>query len=150
MAACAGLAFGVAAADARWADQVREVAVRVGERFIDPQHRTFAIGHWGLQWYLEAEGARSLDYSRDRLVPGDLLVEPSLGYAIRPPDPSAFALLEVLEHPEGGVLHTMAPEIGVAFHAGGGSPLPWAFGDPAPDFYRVWRATRKFVYPRKP
>lgn len=150
VAACAVLAFSVAAADARWASQVRDVAARVGERFVGPQHRTFGIGHWGLQWYLEAEGVHTIDYRRDRFEPGDLLVEPGSGYAIRSPDAAAFALLEVFEHPEGGILHTMSPEIGVGFHAGGGSPLPWAFGRPAPDFYRVWRARRAFVYPREP
>jgi hypothetical protein len=147
---CAVLAVGVAVADARWAGQVRDVAGQVGERWVGPEHRTFAMGHWGLQWYLEAEGVRTIDYRRDRLKPGDVLIEPGFSYAVRSPDADAFELIELLEHPKGGVLHTMAPEIGVGFHAGGGSPLPWAFGSPAPDRYRVWRAKRVFAYPREP
>lgn len=70
-----GVCLGIA--DWRYADVYRTHAPRLAKR-VAPQHTTWALGHWGWQWYASKSGFRIYDSVRSRLMCGDVVVVPGM------------------------------------------------------------------------
>ncbi|MCZ6784441.1 MAG: glycosyltransferase family 39 protein [Proteobacteria bacterium] len=139
----------VAWGDFHWANQIRDTARHLSGRYVDEGHQTYVLGHWGLQFYMEEMGARTIDYRRDRIIPGDVLVEPGFSSYKRSPEPDLVTLLQEHRHPDPIWVHTMSPKVGAGFYASNVAPLPYAFGAAEPDVYWVWEAKKDFAFPRK-
>jgi 4-amino-4-deoxy-L-arabinose transferase-like glycosyltransferase len=131
-------------ADYRWANEVRAAAARVEEEVIAPGHPTRFFGHWGIQYYLEEAGARSLDFRRHRVEPGDFLVVPGNNYLVPAEiDPGAATLMVEYVHPEPSWIRTLSPSLGAGFYDSDIGPMPYSFGRADPDVYRVYRADKR-------
>jgi hypothetical protein len=77
VAATVSLSLCLALVDCRYASAQKGLAREVRRTYIDSGRRVWFVGHWGLQHYLEAAGARQLDASRggwDDVRAGDVVV----------------------------------------------------------------------------
>ncbi|MBI4678395.1 MAG: glycosyltransferase family 39 protein [Elusimicrobia bacterium] len=88
------LGVSLAAVDYRYAASQRQVASEVADRYLAKGRKAWCAGHWGLQYYLERAGARTLDSSRggwDEARPGDIVIVPSVNTNILRPNRRVFA-----------------------------------------------------------
>jgi len=140
------LAGAAALGDVRWANETREAARKITRRYATPGRAedTWVLGHWGLQYYMEEGGARSVDYRRDEILRGDIIVEPVFNYGTWELDRGKLVLLEELVQERAGLVHTMDPSVGAGFYASNIGPMPFALGGTSSDAYRVWRAKDDF------
>lgn len=146
-AACAVLAFGIASADRAWSNGVRDAARALAAEF-GGASRLWFHGHWGFQLYLEREGGRAVDWRRDVVRAGDLLVVPTNNAEAHVPSPDAASEIAVLASSEGAFIRTQAKGAGASFNASNLGSLPFYFGPSAPDRYRVFRAREDIRYER--
>jgi hypothetical protein len=75
LACTAALGLVLSVSDRRYAEHYRRMAPIVAEAVEGPG-RTWATGHWGWQWYAEAQGIRSYAMHAPPPVPGDVFVVP--------------------------------------------------------------------------
>jgi hypothetical protein len=88
LAAVLGLGLALSIVDFRYAGSQRELAREVSSRYLEQGRRVWFTGHWGLQYYLERAGARSLDAGRggwDEVRAGDVVVVPRVNANILRP-----------------------------------------------------------------
>jgi hypothetical protein len=142
-AAGAAVALLVAWADYRWANEVRGAARSLAARYVVKDRVTFFVGHWGFQYYMEQGGARAMDWDRDQILEGQLLIRPTNNTEV-PRAPSRYmALLEETFQP-GWLLATMSQRLGANLYSSAYAALPFAFGPESMDSYEVWEATQAF------
>jgi len=141
------LALGVAAADRSWSNGVREAAVRLASD-LGGDEKLWFHGHWGFQFYLERAGGHAVDWKRDTIVPGELLIVPTNNAEAHIPSEQAAQRLAVETSSEGLWLRTQAKGRGVSFNASNLGSAPFLIGDLGPDRYRVFRAKRLIRYER--
>lgn len=85
-------------------------------------HRVFFVGHWGLQWYMEEEGAQPVDHSGQILRPGDLIVYPAFNSYVQWVDVAGVRVaFEKYLNPF--FIHTMTDRAG--FYTSGHACLPF-------------------------
>jgi len=101
----AALAFAVAWADRSWSNGVRDAARALAARHGDAE-RLWFHGHWGLQFYLERAGARPVDWRRDTIGRGELLIVASNNAETHVPAAASAELVDVLLQPEPRWLRT--------------------------------------------
>lgn len=142
-AAGVAVALLVAWADYRWANDVRETARSLAVRYVGEDRVTFFVGHWGFQYYMEQGGARAMDWDRDGVLEGQLLIRPTNNTEVPLPPSRYMALLEETFQP-GWLLATMSPRLGANFYSSTYAALPFAFGPEQVDRYEVWQATQAF------
>jgi hypothetical protein len=140
----AALSFTLALADQGLARSGRDFAAEIARPLIVKGEKVYFIGHWGLQHYMEKEGAEPFDYKRTRLVPGDWLCV-SLNNTGTPPLPPELSanmetrLLRPIENPYG--LSTMDAQRGTAgFYSSLFSPLPFSYSPKST--YDTWVVQR--------
>jgi len=136
-----GLVVGAATAlsDTLWANSVRDVA-----RGLASRHRASGApirfqGHWGFQWYMQAEGAEAIDLSGERLYEGDLVVVPVNNTQIVPLTTDFAEIVEIVRRPEPAFLRTMSNASNAGFYSSASGVLPYRVGICAPDVYAVMR-----------
>jgi predicted outer membrane lipoprotein len=131
------VALWVTIADYRWANDVRDSARELAARHVAPGHRTYFLGNWGLQYYLEQAGATPVDQQRWPQR-GDRLIVAENNTDRRAPPEALARLLELLEGRQPRGMRTLSRGI-AGFYASAIGPLPYAFAPGAPDRYRVWQ-----------
>ncbi|MBI5623096.1 MAG: hypothetical protein HY924_04890 [Elusimicrobia bacterium] len=95
---CLGLSL--AWVDAGYAASQRSLAHDVASRYLSQGRRVWVTGHWGLQYYLESAGGRSLDLGRggwDEVRPGDVVVVPRVNTNVIRPNRRLLADVKVQE-----------------------------------------------------
>jgi 4-amino-4-deoxy-L-arabinose transferase-like glycosyltransferase len=144
LATAAAVAVGVVWSDVRWADNVREAANALAREHAHSGRTTYANADWGMQYYLESGGVRTLDLDRDTLVRGDLLILSNNNTNPRRIAAEDARLIDTRSHPESiwGMTHSLS--VGAGFYSSIIGPLPYAFGPSLPDRYDVWRVKRPF------
>jgi len=144
LAAAAAVALGAVWSDFRWANDVREAANVLARKHAHAGRITYANADWGMQYYLEAGGVRTLDLDRDYLLRGDILILSSNNTNPRRIAAEDARLIDSRSHPEPvwGMTHSLA--VGAGFYSSIIGPIPYAFGPAPPDRYDVWRVKRRF------
>jgi hypothetical protein len=131
------LGFSAALADMRLANAQREASILLYKKFESNNEKTWFIGHWGFQYYMEQLGAVPIDFHAIPKNPGHILVIPRNNtYG----DPSQFfEALEIgrIQIPVNPVLSTMHPDVGAGFYSSNWGFLPFAFGAVPPEDYLV-------------
>ena len=137
----------VALSDARFAEGGRDFAETHVRELIRRGERVFFVGHWGFQYYMEAEGGVPLDMTalfeqRSNLRTGDLLVRPHPAYSTNVDErlqiPSSFVLQQQYRNPYGFV--TMNAVYGAGFYSVDWGPLPFnAAWNPVVNQFSLWR-----------
>jgi hypothetical protein len=140
----ASLALLVAHADYRWANGVRESAALLAREYAHGSRPAYFLGHWGFQYYMEAEGAKPLDTDHDFIEPGQRLVIPQNNTAVFP-DPPEHAARQIAEHnaPAPGLIRTMSPGVGAGFYSSKTGILPFVLIASPGDRYEVVEMRRR-------
>ena len=128
----------VAVADAQLAGSARTAARRLSAPLERAGARLYFQGSWGFQRYMELAGVERLKIGESRLRLGDRIVmagNNSNVYRL----PRGYAhLIEVEEVPKSGWIAIMSRLRSAGYHASVWGPLPFSFGDPGPEEYRVF------------
>lgn len=128
LVASAILAFSVMWVDSTTADASRIAAGIIQGKYGNRPRPTVFQGHWGFQHYMEAAGGRPLNVKDLQLVPGDIVVIPSINANTATMPPEIVRLRETVDVPASSGLATMNPYVGAGFYADAFGPLPFAFG----------------------
>lgn len=137
-AAAAALSLLVCTADCSLANAARTAARAIKQ--IDPSVTIWFEGHWGFQYYAEANGFRAYDV----LLPddpraGDLLVLPSNNTNVELISKEEAARTFSIEQPVLPWLTTMNQSSGAGFYSDIIGPLPFAFGPVSSERYYIRR-----------
>jgi 4-amino-4-deoxy-L-arabinose transferase-like glycosyltransferase len=144
LATAAAVAVAVAWSDQRWANDVRDAARALAAAHVRPGRVTWTNADWGMQYYLEAGGVRTLDIDRESLARGDLLILSDNNTNPRRIEAADAERIATLSHPEPAWAFTHSLGVGAGFYSSIIGPLPYAFGPARPDHYDVWQAKRSF------
>jgi hypothetical protein len=100
------------------------------------------LGHWGFQYYAEAQGARAVDFAEDRLEPGDFLVVPeNSSGSNRVPWRFSTTVRQLEIVPSPGI-SVQSWETRAGFHAAVRGPLPFYIGRTPPERFVSVRMQR--------
>jgi 4-amino-4-deoxy-L-arabinose transferase-like glycosyltransferase len=140
------VAFGAAAlisllvtrADYQLASTARAAAKEVRQK-LDRSLPIWFQGHWGFQYYAQAEGFKAFDEKRySEIKPGHLMVIPSNNTNIVVPA-GATEFVETIRELPCSWLSTMNKALSAGFYSSGAGPVPFAFGRVPPEDYRIVR-----------
>jgi 4-amino-4-deoxy-L-arabinose transferase-like glycosyltransferase len=127
----------VAAGDAALANSARQAAALSVSKANGAT--VWFEGHWGFQYYMEALGARELDFSNLELKPGDFVVIPSNNIQIRSVPPQIVAGRDTFEVPLNDWVTTVSWQLGAGFYASYWGPIPFAVGRVPRESYMIFR-----------
>jgi 4-amino-4-deoxy-L-arabinose transferase-like glycosyltransferase len=144
LAAATALSLAVAWADWRLADAGRTAAALLSASG-NPVGTLWFEGHWGFQHYMEARGARALDWRRSHLGRGDRVAIPidNTNLVALPAD--AVVHCAVQDFPVLPFLATLSPPLRAGFYLDEWGPLPFAFGRVSPERYVLLDVVREVL-----
>jgi len=132
------LALTVGQADYALANIQRSAARQITTEFHQPGKALFFQGHWGFQYYMEKEMARPIEFQKDHLTRGDLIVIPVNNTGTKLPSPKDFTLIKKFIYQPLALASTMDHLSGKAgFYSDVWGELPFAFGRSMPEGYLV-------------
>jgi 4-amino-4-deoxy-L-arabinose transferase-like glycosyltransferase len=136
-ATAALLSLLVSLADYQLANSARAAATTIKEKFGNSSAATVWFqGHWGFQYYAQANGLRAFDSTHSQVRPGDLMVLPFNNTNLIPIPKDKAERLTIIELPAFPWITTMSKTVGAGFYMDILGPLPFAFGAvPAEKYY---------------
>jgi hypothetical protein len=139
-AAC--LALIVAWADYSLAGCQRTAATSIQRGLKGYAHAVWFQGHWGFQYYMEALGAKAIDFSRPQIEEGDVVVVPFNNTNKAALAPDTFHLAATIQCMPLGFVSTVQKSLGAGFYSDRWGPLPFAAGRVMPEKFDVFLAGR--------
>lgn len=139
-AAVAGLS--VSAADYSLASCQRSAVASIARTFRGYSNTLWFQGHWGFQYYMQAAGAKPLDFRGTNLSTGDIVVIPGNNTNTTPLPKSEYHLLAVYREYPFPPVGIMTASLGAGYHAHRRGPLPYAVGRVPPEEYSIYLAGR--------
>ncbi len=143
VAASVALALTLALADWRLADAARIAAAQLTAPGSGPTGTLWFQGHWGFQHYMEARGAKPLDWRRSRLFPGDRVAIPIDNANVVPLPADAVVHRAIQDFQVFPFLATLSPQQRAGFYLDDWGPLPFAFGRVPPERYVLLEVVRE-------
>lgn len=140
------VAFGAAAlisllvtkADYQLANTARTAAIEVRHK-LDRSVPIWFSGHWGFQYYAQAEGFKAFDLKRySEIKSGDFMVIPSNNTNVFAPT-GAVEFVETIRELPCSWLSTANKTLGAGFYSSRTGAVPFAFGRVPPEEYRIVR-----------
>jgi hypothetical protein len=135
-------------ADEKLADTARSAAQDIRERYSSELPDVWFEGHWGFQYYMQAWGARALDYASFELRVHDVLVIPRHAVNVEQLPRKTWETIEILDYSVPRWLATMNPDAPAGFYASNFGILPFtlcAAASPSTSSERY--DVRRIVYP---
>lgn len=138
---CAGagvaLSLAVAFADDRLAGSARTAVKEIAQRVETlPKGVTWFQGHWGFQYYAQANGWRPFDSQQSQPQSGDLIVLPVNNTNLQQIPAERVERLFTAEFAVAPSVTTMSRALDAGFYSDQRGPLPFAFGVvPAEKYY---------------
>lgn len=130
----------VSLADYQLANSARAAATTIKDKFGNSPARTIWFqGHWGFQYYAQANGFRAFDSMHSQTRPGDLIVLPANNTNLKPIPPDSVERVATIEMPVLPWIATMNRGDGAGFYTNIFGPLPFAFGPVPPEKYYIFR-----------
>ncbi len=127
-------------ADADWANSAKDAAIFIHQQTQNQPGTVWFQGHWGFQYYMQALGARPVDFLRTKMERGDVLVVPENNAdAYRLPTAQFIASTNLLQIKLPQPISTMRWRSGAAFYSSFYGPLPFAFGASETERYYLFR-----------
>lgn len=141
------LALGVAQANASFANQQRAAAHRIATKFATFKGTVWFQGHWGFQYYMEAMGAKPVDFAHPHFQKDDIMVVPRNNTNIRYPPPD-FVLREIIfEKPKGFIATMEMTVLHAGFHTDRWGPLPYSCGNVPDEEFRLFSVNKPILMP---
>ncbi len=128
------VAFSLAAADERLANDQRAAARYIVRRYAAGDGALWFQGHWGFQYYMEEGGARPLDVLEGIPRTGDFVAFPENNTGVLPLREDRSKRIETILL-DALPLSTTRPGRGAGFYSHWLGPLPWALGGDQEEFY---------------
>jgi hypothetical protein len=132
----------VAQGDAALANSARHAAEILGRRTRSQGANLWFGGHWGFQYYMQALGARPMDYEGSEVEAGDFVALPQNNVGQRGIQRQFVASSEVITLPLQSWASTICAGLGAGFYSSYWGPLPYAFGSIPPEEYALIRVAR--------
>ena len=126
-------------ADLCLADSARTAAARIAAVLTAESGPLWFQGHWGFQYYMQAQGGRAVDVSDPKSLPGEVMIMPSNNTDVIFYDHKYFDCLQELEFPACPWLATLDERAGAGFYSGIWGPMPFVFGPVPVERYAIWR-----------
>jgi 4-amino-4-deoxy-L-arabinose transferase-like glycosyltransferase len=135
------IAVSVTWADYSWAGTARKAAEAIHKEF--PRGLRINVwfqGHWGFQYYMEANGYKPIDFKASSPNPKDIVIIPSHNVNIHITwlKGKARPLKTVLQFSPCRWLATMNVSLGAGFYSHRGGPLPYVIGRVEPEKYSFY------------
>lgn len=137
-AAC--LALVVAWGDYSLANCQRVAATAILRDLKGYPHTLWFQGHWGFQYYMEASGAKAIDFSKPEIAEQDVVIVPVNNANKAGMAPDAFHLAETFQCMPLSFVSTVQKALGAGFYSDRWGPLPFAFGRVMPETYDIFLA----------
>lgn len=145
LGAAAALSVLVSPADYRLANAARTAVTDFQIQIGKPSSTVWFQGHWGFQYYAEANGLRPFDSKHPEARRGDLMVIPAVGTNLTILPDGMIEGLTMLEIPVSSQIATMNLAVGAGFYeADNLRPLPFSFGAVPPEKYYVAQFVQGF------
>jgi hypothetical protein len=138
LVAAAAVSLGVAWADVSLARCQKEAAEEIANRYRGRPGTTWFQGHWGFQYYMEANGGKAVDFRNREQRRGDRLVVPLNNTNLRPVNPRRYRLTGRVERAPARGLSVMQAAAGAGFYSDLWGPLPYAFGPVEQETYLIF------------
>jgi hypothetical protein len=136
----ASISLWVAKADADWANSAEQAALFIQQQTEKQSGTVWFQGHWGFQYYMQLLGGQPVDFLRNGMQQGDVLVVPDNNAdAYRMPTDKFVASTSLLQIKLPQPISTMRWRNGAAFYSSFYGPLPFAFGPSAIERYYLFR-----------
>lgn len=116
----------------------RNNAEQVCEEYKSRLNDLWFQGHWGFQYYMNAAGAKALDFKSSPVKTEDIMAVPSNNTNILPPSPKSAVMMEILKMTGPWMVTTCKPEMGAGFYASSFGPLPFVFGAVPPETVSIY------------
>jgi 4-amino-4-deoxy-L-arabinose transferase-like glycosyltransferase len=130
----------VSFADYRLADSARTAAAEIQSKFGNPSSTTVWFqGHWGFQYYAQANGLRAFDSMHPQTHPGDLMVLPFNNTNLKPIPEDMVERVAIIEVPVLPWIATMNRAVGAGFYMDTLGPFPFSVGPVSGERYYVLR-----------
>jgi hypothetical protein len=131
------LSLVVAFADYRLAQSARAAVKDIPQRIeTSPKGAVWFQGHWGFQYYAQANGWRPFESERSQPQSGDLIVLPVNNTNLQPIPPERVERVLTAEFAVAPWVVTMSRPLDAGFYSDQRGPLPFAFGVvPAEKYY---------------
>lgn len=141
------LALSVTQANASFANQQRAAAHQIADKFATFEGTVWFQGHWGFQYYMEAMGAKPVEFAHPHFQKDDIMVVPKNNTNIRQPPPD-FVLKEIIFEKSEGFIASMEPTVFHAgFHTDRWGPLPYSFGNVPDEEFRLFSVNKSIMMP---
>jgi hypothetical protein len=135
--ACLGLAalfaISVAEADCWMALAVRQNVRAIEVTYGQAVRQMRFEGHWGFQFYMSQLGSSPVDFGNPEVKPGDLVAAPDNNYLNLPLPFQKKRLVNAFSQPGPPWVTTLNERLGGGFYSANLGPLPFAFGQAAPE-----------------
>lgn len=130
--------------DAGWASSQKLAAELMHDKTAGATGTVWFAGHWGLQYYMQAEGGVPVDVSlfSKSFRSGDFIVLPKNNTNTFDIAPGFTSSRESIVFPMTRRAATMCPELGAGFYSSAWGPLPFAVGKVTPERYTLLRLKR--------
>jgi hypothetical protein len=126
--ASAALSLLAARADFQLAKAAHKTADLVCANYNPASGRLWFQGHWGFQYYMQAKGARPVDFEHPEVAAGDFLAMPELNSNEVPMNPQKASLDRVFSVRDFSWFATLNEKVGAGFYSSYWGPLPFAIG----------------------
>lgn len=132
------LALALCWADYTWANTARDAAGSIHKKFKNWHGNIWFQGHWGFQYYMEANGYKPYDFKNQKVKPKDIVIIPSNNCFTRFLPESTARLAGVFRFTPCKWLAITNDWLGAGFYADKWGPLPFAIGPVDAEQYYVF------------
>jgi 4-amino-4-deoxy-L-arabinose transferase-like glycosyltransferase len=140
LGAAASISLLVAQADYQLANTARTAATEIRRKLDRYSPSTIWFqGHWGFQYYAQAQGLTPFDRKHSQIKSGDFMVVPLNNTNVREVTSSGIESVEVIREIPCRWLSTINAASGAGFYSSVWGPLPFAFGPVPPEDYQIVR-----------
>jgi hypothetical protein len=138
------IAMSVCWADYTLAGTAREAAKAIYRIYKDRPNVVWFEGHWGFQYYMEANNSKPLDYKNPKIKIGDIIITPINNTYPVPLREEMTFVVQRLRFIPCRWLSTVNPPLGASFYSSAyWGPMPFAFGRTSTEDYSIL-AVKKF------
>lgn len=130
------VSFLVAWADFSLANSAKNAAKTISERY-SRDGRLWFQGHWGFQHYMEAAGAKAIDWKDGMVMPGDIIAFPFNNTGLKLMKEEKIMLAEEMKYAPSPYVSTMTLGPGAGFYASEWGPMPFMLFPPHEERYWV-------------
>jgi len=132
-----GISLIVAGADTALANSARQAAGMVMDKTRGKTGEVWFEGHWGFQYYMEQNGAHTLDLRLPQAQPGDFIAIPWNNIQLADISPQMTGWREDFDLDPRRWASTIDSDLGAGFYSSYWGPLPFVIGPARSEHYSV-------------